>query len=116
MNRSILASALIGAASIALSARAQNFVHFESPHVHPLELTPDGSTLVAVNTVDARIEVYDVLPGAPYLRHAGSVAVGLEPVSVRARSATDYYNYYADINESSLNCKHCNLANLSTIV
>jgi len=98
MHRSVLASALVGAASVVLTASAQNFVHFESPHVHPLELTPDGSTLVAVNTVDARIEVYDVLPSAPYLRHAGSVAVGLEPVSVRARSATEVWvvNHISD--------------------
>jgi YVTN family beta-propeller protein len=61
------------------------FVHFESPHVHPLELTPDGARVLAVNTVDARLEVFDVLPSAPFLRHAGSVVVGLEPVTVRAR-------------------------------
>jgi YVTN family beta-propeller protein len=64
---------------------AQSFVHFESPHVHPLELTPDGSRVLAVNTVDARLEVFDVLPSAPYLRLVGSIGVGLEPVSVRAR-------------------------------
>ena len=84
-RRTILAGLATGA--VCMAAHAQNgFVHFESPHVHPLELTPDGSRLIAVNTVDARIEVFDVLPGAPYLRHAASVGVGLEPVSVRART------------------------------
>lgn len=67
------------------------FVHFESPHVHPIELTPDGSRLIAVNSADARIEVFEVLADAPYLRHAGAVTVGLEPVSVRARSGTEVW-------------------------
>jgi YVTN family beta-propeller protein len=88
------------AATVSLggSALAQNFVHFESPHVHPLELTPDGLKLIAVNTVDARIEVFDVLNNAPYLRHAGSVGVGIEPVSVRARSASEVWvvNHVSD--------------------
>ena len=42
------------------SLSAQNFVHFESPHVHPLERTPDGTRLLAVNTADGRLEVFDV--------------------------------------------------------
>lgn len=84
-RRTILAG--LAACAISMASHAQNnFVHFESPHVHPLELTPDGSRLIAVNTVDARIEVFDVLPGAPHLRHAASVSVGIEPVSVRART------------------------------
>jgi YVTN family beta-propeller protein len=70
-------------------AMAEEFVHFESPHVHPLELMPGGARVVAVNTADSRIEVFDVLAGAPYLRHAGSISVGLEPVSVRARTSTE---------------------------
>lgn len=84
----VAARSLAAAAAALLSAAptlAQSFVHFESPHVHPLELTPDGSRVLAVNTVDARLEVFDVLPSAPYLRLVGSIGVGLEPVSVRAR-------------------------------
>ncbi len=79
----VLATALPSAPLHAQTGSA--FVHFESPHVHPLELTPDGARVLAVNTVDARLEVFDVLPSAPFLRHAGSVVVGLEPVTVRAR-------------------------------
>jgi len=98
MIRKYFVSMAFGALSCCLAASAQNFVHFESPHVHPLELTPDGATLVAVNTADARIEVYDVLPAAPFLRHVGSVAVGVEPVSVRARSASEVWvvNHVSD--------------------
>ena len=83
MNTPLLAGS--AALAVAGSLSAQSFVHFESPHIHPLELTPDGTRLLAVNTVDARLEVFEVVAAAPFLRHAGSVSVGLEPVSVRAR-------------------------------
>jgi len=91
------ALAIAAAAGLASAASAQ-FFHFESPHVHPLELTPDGARLLAVNTVDARLEVFDVLGKAPYLRHVGSVAVGIEPVSVRARSSAEAWvvNHVSD--------------------
>lgn len=64
----------------------QAFVNWESAHVHPLELTPDGARLLAVNTPDNRLEVFDVTNGAP--AHVASVPVGLDPVSVRAFSDT----------------------------
>lgn len=82
----------------ATSPAQNSFVHFESPHVHPLEMTPDGSKLVAVNTVDARVEVFDVLSFAPYLRHAGSIAVGVEPITVRARNSSELWvvNHVSD--------------------
>jgi len=60
------------------------FVNWESPHVHPLDLTPDGTRLLAVNTPDNRLEVFDVSSGTPDLLQ--SIPVGLDPVSVRARS------------------------------
>lgn len=96
MTRSF--SAAVAALSIATVASAQNFVHFESPHVHPLELTPDGMRLLAVNTADARIEVFDVLASAPYLRFSGSVSVGIEPVTVRARNSNEAWvvNHVSD--------------------
>lgn len=63
-----------------------SFVNWESPHVHPLDLTPDGKTLLAVNTADNRLEVFDVSgPGRVPVLEA-EVPVGLDPVSVRARS------------------------------
>jgi YVTN family beta-propeller protein len=63
---------------------ASSFVNFESPHVHPLELTPDGTRLLAVNTADNRLEVFDVSGAQPV--GIASIPVGLEPVSVRART------------------------------
>jgi len=61
-----------------------DFVNFETPHVHPLDLTPDGSRLLAVNTPSASLEVLDVTGATP--TRVRSIAVGLEPVTVRART------------------------------
>ncbi len=93
---SLLASAALLCVSNPLAA--QSFVHFESPHAHPLELTADGTRVLAVNTADSRLEVFDVLATAPYLRHAGSIGVGLDPVSVRARTLTEVWvvNHISD--------------------
>ena len=79
------AIAILAGAALAASAPAQGtFVNWESPHVHPLDLTPDGTRLLVVNTPDTRLEIFDVTGEAPVL--VGEVAVGLDPVSVRARS------------------------------
>ena len=48
-------------ALFAPAALAQNtFVNWESAHVHPLDLSADGTKLYAVNTADARLLVYDI--------------------------------------------------------
>ncbi|MBX3027277.1 hypothetical protein KF840_20460 [bacterium] len=60
-----------------------SFVNFESGHVRPLALSPDGNRLFAVNTPDNRLEIYDVDAGG--LTLAAEVAVGLEPVAVASR-------------------------------
>jgi YVTN family beta-propeller protein len=70
-------------AALAGSARAGVTV-FESGPVRPLALSPDGTRLFAVNTPDARLEIFSV--GAGGLTHTGSVPVGLEPVAVAART------------------------------
>lgn len=85
------------AALICAPAWGQNeFVNFEHPHVSPLALTPDGSTLLAVNTPDNRLEFFDVSGGTPVW--TGSVGVGLDPVSVRCRSASEAWvvNHLSD--------------------
>lgn len=63
------------------------FINWENPPVHPLEMTPDGLTLLAVNSADARLEIFSLASGLPVAN--GSVPVGLDPVSVRARSNTE---------------------------
>ena len=81
---------------VPLSGRAQSFVHWETPHVSPLTMTPDGSTLLAVNTPDARLEVFGLTASGPV--HLGAVPVGLDPVSVRARTNTEVWvvNHISD--------------------
>ncbi|HEV7732635.1 MAG TPA: hypothetical protein VGR62_10760 [Candidatus Binatia bacterium] len=58
---------------------------FESDQVRPLALSPDGTRLFAVNTPDARLEILTVGADGTLTLEA-SVPVGLEPVSVAARS------------------------------
>ena len=61
-----------------------SFKSFESPQVHPLALTPDGTRLLAVNTPDNRLSVFQLSGEGPAL--AAEIPVGLEPVSVAARN------------------------------
>jgi YVTN family beta-propeller protein len=62
-----------------------SYTNFESPQVNPLALSPDGTRLFAANTADARVSVFDLsLPSSPALIR--EIPVGIEPVSVRART------------------------------
>ena len=83
------ALALLVLACAAAPAGAQSFVTFESGQVRPLALSPDGTRLFAVNTPDARLEVFGV-SGAG-LTHLGAVPVGLEPVAVAARNDAETF-------------------------
>src|SRR6266545_4809593 len=79
-----------------LAQAAPSFTLFESGQVRPLALAPDGQRLFAVNTPDNRLEVFHVHPQG--LEHRASVPVGLEPVAVAARSATEVWvvNHLSD--------------------
>ncbi|MBL8764803.1 MAG: hypothetical protein JNM07_11090 [Phycisphaerae bacterium] len=72
------------------------FVNWESPHVHPMDMTPDGGRLLVVNTADNRLEIFDLTINGPV--KAGSIPVGLDPVSVRARTSTEAWvvNHVSD--------------------
>ena len=63
-----------------------SFTTFESGHVRPLAMSPDGTRLFAVNTPDDQLEIFSVSPGTGALTPQASVPVGLEPVAVAARS------------------------------
>ncbi|MBL7962622.1 MAG: beta-propeller fold lactonase family protein [Flavobacteriales bacterium] len=63
------------------------FTNFESAHVHPIDMTPDGTKLLAVNTANNSLEVFNVT--ASGLVHHASIPVGLDPVTVRARTNTE---------------------------
>lgn len=75
---------------------ATPFKNWETPHVHPIELTPDGQRLLAVNTADGSIDIYTLAGPAPTRER--TIAVGLDPVSVRARTATEIWvvNHLSD--------------------
>ncbi|MEM7130437.1 MAG: putative Ig domain-containing protein [Chloroflexota bacterium] len=77
-------------------APLEGLINFETPHVHPMDLTPDGQTLVAVNIAAHQIEVYQV--SGTTLLHQQSIPVGLDPVSVRARTNSEVWvvNHVSD--------------------
>lgn len=59
--------------------------HFESAHVHSVELSADGTRLYVVHTADHKLSVFDLTGPDPV--RIGQVAVGIEPVSVRELSS-----------------------------
>jgi YVTN family beta-propeller protein len=63
-------------------ATGGDFVHFESGHVHPAVMTPDGTRLLVVNTPDNRLTVFSLTDTVPL--PIGDIPVGMEPVSVSA--------------------------------
>ena len=64
-----------------------DFTNFESAHVHPIDLTPDGTKLLAVNTANNSLEVFTL--SAAGMVHSATIPVGLDPVTVRARTNTE---------------------------
>ena len=72
------------------------FVAFESGHVRPVALSPNGLRLFAVNTPDNTLEIFDV--GIGGLTFAASVSVGMEPVAVAARNNDEIWvvNHLSD--------------------
>jgi DNA-binding beta-propeller fold protein YncE len=88
---------LITAALAIVPVQAQpSFVTFESGQVRPIALTPDGNTLLAVNTPDNRLEVFSVTGGS--LTLTDSIPVGMEPVAVAARNNSEIWvvNHLSD--------------------
>ncbi len=75
-------------ALLACRASAHNeFASFEARHVHPIALTPDGSRLLALNSADAHLSVFDVSNATnPEPVLIAEIPVGLEPCSVCART------------------------------
>ena len=74
----------------------ESFVNWENPHVHPLHITPDGTKLLAVNTPDNSLLVYDI--SGNVINQIASIPVGLDPVSVRARTNNEVWvvNHVSD--------------------
>ncbi|MBK7974001.1 MAG: hypothetical protein IPK07_12245 [Deltaproteobacteria bacterium] len=102
VRKSLVSIALAGVASLcALGATCtpgpSSFWNFETPTIHPLDLTPDRNRLLVVNLPDGRLEVLDA-SGAGLPAKLGSVPVGVDPVSVRARTNTEAWvvNHVSD--------------------
>ncbi|MGE3171471.1 MAG: hypothetical protein AB7O97_02520 [Planctomycetota bacterium] len=80
----VLATLLLGA------LRAQSFANFESPQVQPIRLSADGLRLYAAHTADQRLAIFSLQnPSLPVL--LDEIPVGLEPVSVNARTADEVW-------------------------
>src|SRR6185503_17368127 len=73
-----------------------SFVNFETAPVHPIDLSPDYSRLAVCNLADAKLESFDITSGN--LVPLASIPVGLDPVSVRFRTATEAWvvNHISD--------------------
>ena len=79
-----LAGTLLTETASAQGFPANTLRNFESPQVHPLAMTPDGTRLLAVNSPNATLSVFQLTSGSPVL--TAEIPVGLEPVSVAARN------------------------------
>ena len=66
------------------SVPASSFTNFESAHVSPIAITPNGEKLLAVNTANNSLEVFTL--SAAGMVHFATIPVGLDPVTVRART------------------------------
>jgi YVTN family beta-propeller protein len=69
---------------VAAQSGAGSFQTFEAPQIHPLTITPDGTRLLACNTHNNSLSVFQLTSGAPTL--SVEIPTGLQPVSVAARN------------------------------
>jgi YVTN family beta-propeller protein len=95
--RAVLLSTLLGVLGAERAQAQTAYEHFESPQVHPARLTPDGTRLLVANTADSRLSVFDVSSPRSPVRIA-EIPVGLEPVSVNARTNDEVWvvNHVSD--------------------
>ncbi|MET0284124.1 MAG: hypothetical protein ABW352_06630, partial [Polyangiales bacterium] len=78
------------------TANEDTFTAFESGQVRPLAISADGNYVYAVNTPDNRLEIFRAQNGA--LTSLSSLMVGLEPVAVAVRNASELWvvNHLSD--------------------
>jgi DNA-binding beta-propeller fold protein YncE len=81
--------ALATIATPAASATQETLVNWETAHVSPMALDAAAGRLFVCNTPDGRLEVFDVTGAAPV--HLFDVPVGVDPVSVRQRTANEVW-------------------------
>lgn len=76
----------------AFRGEAADWLHFEARQTHPVERALDGVRLLALHSLEGRLAVFHCGPDAsdrPEL--VDEIPVGLEPVSVRARTADEVW-------------------------
>jgi DNA-binding beta-propeller fold protein YncE len=97
LRRSLLVGLTAWLGLLGAAQAAPDFIAFESGAVRPLALAPAGNLLFAVNTPNNRLEIF-AINGAGALNRLSSVAVGMEPVAVAARSNTEVWvvNHLSD--------------------
>ncbi len=85
-----------GLQTLTSAATSPSFIEFETGQVRPIAMSSDGSRLFAVNTPNGTLEIFNVTAAGIAL--AARVPVGLEPVAVAARSATEVWvvNHLSD--------------------
>jgi YVTN family beta-propeller protein len=71
-------------------------INYESPHVHPIDASPDGTKLAVCNTTDGHVEIFSTT--GDELELVRSVRVGLDPVTVRFRNDSELWvvNHVSD--------------------
>ena len=89
--------ALALVAVLTLQPLQASYTNFEVSQVHPIALTPSGARLLVVNTPDALLEVFAVAADGR-LAPESSIPVGLEPVTVVARTDSEAWvvNHLSD--------------------
>ncbi|MBI3776470.1 MAG: beta-propeller fold lactonase family protein, partial [Gammaproteobacteria bacterium] len=93
----ILCSVLLAAPQlVSASTSTSTLTLFESGQVRPLAMSRDGKYLYAVNTPDAKLEVFSI--NSAGIEARGSVSVGLEPVAVAVRNENEVWvvNHLSD--------------------
>lgn len=93
--RSILCFSLL-LWSVCVQAADLPYVNWENHPIHALDLSPDGRLLAVAHTADQRVQLFDVSTGEPV--SIGHVVVGVDPVSVRFRTAGELWvvNHVSD--------------------
>src|SRR5215831_7071013 len=96
LRASKLAAWVLLLAGSSIAADLPPYVLFETGQVRPLALSADNARLFATDTPGNRLEVCSTAGGS--LSRLASVPVGLEPIAVAARSATEVWvvNHLSD--------------------
>lgn len=87
-----------------VSTATAPYLNFESGPVKQLMLSPDGSELYLLNTIDHRLEIFQVseVAGAPQLTPKASIFTGLEPVSMALHPANPDRLFVANLISDSV--------------